>query len=366
MFKASNVISVTMPQLAFIINQHNYKEVLICGLRQSGRTCMTRLMADLLRHANPFWEAVAPEESEGMCSREASERLIVKQGNEQATIQTTAGIAVGGRTVRQADLMEAQLDCPPEQLRLMLHTPREFTGIKTGASFVFATINQVRYYSVVSFDGEGEIPCYTLHGTPGAYDADRIAGDLYASDNKDDVTVLLEIIHEGFRMRSQIAGFTHARTNPTDAPIQLIAEQLPQAYADYMLSKNTLVPEYQALMRHKPEPIHFTRTGPSRKEAHAFAALIADIAHVNVLQQPELDERYIIAGIKMTKVNDHGAYLRYIDRNNPDDEVMAQFISGENEEAVYRTAHWASMYLSVMFEVPRQLFGHDIVSIGSL
>lgn len=366
MLQTSNVIPVSLPQLAFIINQQGYKEVLICGLRQSGRTSMTRLLADLLRYSNPLWEAVAPEEPGEVRSRETSEPLAVKQGPLMEALPKIAELPLSDMHVRQADLMEARLPCPDGQLRVMLHTSREYTDVKNGPSFVFVTINGLRYYAVAVFNGEGDVPSYTLNGAPGAFESDRVSDELYKKSSKDDVDTLLQTIHESFRMRSQIIRFSQMRTGGEDALVTLLAEELPQAYADHMLTTNTLAPEYQALLRRKPEPIHFTRTGPGTKEANDFAVLLTDISQVKIIQQPKLDDCYVIASVKMTKINDHGAYLRYVHRDNPKDELIHHFISGESESAVYRVAHWASLHLSVMFEVPRKLFGQDVLTIGSL
>lgn len=363
---ASNLIPVSLHQLAYIINQRGVTEVVVCGLRQSGRTGLTRVLAQVLASFNPLWEAVAPEELIEAESMDTNRKLEAAVLGDVFEVPTVTRLNTTGHVVRQGELREAETPLPEGTLRLMLDTRRPHFGAQLGNSAIFVTLDGLCYHAGIGFDGTGEVPRYLLQGAPTWVNSSQLAQDLMAADRKNDLDMFFEFQHAGYINHLDLLRFGEPTEWPEGLEVVDIQRKVPVEWKQHMLTFNLLHPVYDAIRQAKKKPIPFQVTGHDAKKVNEVAAILSDMARLNLHPQPLKDDGYVVQKVVVGNHPQYSAFIRYVNPKDTNDTYEHIFVSSPNEMAVYQAALLASNRLSVMLEVPRKMFGHDVLTIGSL
>lgn len=365
-FPATNLIPVSLHQLAYIINQRGASEVVVCGLRQSGRTGITRVLAELLSYHNPLWEAVAPEEPIGLTSAESVQKLEVMELGKILEVRPVSVIGSSGFSVRQGELREALEPLPENTLRIMIETRTPPGDNKCGNTALFVTIDGLCYYTGVGYDRHEEVPRYVIQGVPTRMGVSVLEQDLRGSERKNDLEMFFVYLHAGFVQQLNLTLFGGGADWPDDAKVEELPKEMPVEWREHILARNTPHPVYDAIRHAKKKPIPFQITGHSAKKVNEVAAMLSDMAKLNLHPQPLKDDGYVVQKVVMGSHPQYSAFVRYVNPKDAKDTYEHIFVSSPNELAVYQAAQLASNRLSVMLEMPRKLFGQDVLTIGSL
>ena len=365
-FPAVNLIPVSLHQLAYIINQRGASEVVICGLRQSGRTGITRVLAKLLTHHNPLWEAVAPEEPIGLTSVESSQKLEVMELGEIFEAPPVSVIGSTGFSVRQGELREALEPLPENTLRIMIDTRTPAGDNKSGNTAMFVTIDGLCYHTGVGYDYHEEVPRYMIQGAPTWMGSSVLEQDLRGSERKSDLEMFFTYLHAGFVQQLNLTLFGGGADWPDGVKVEELPKEMLAEWREHILACNTLHPVYQTVRQAKPKPLSFQPCGVESYKADEAVAEIKEMAALTFYPQAGKEDGYLARRVAVKTDDGFTVVITYIDPKDSTksyDQVVAH---GDDEKAAYRVGQFLSQRLAVMLEMPQKMFGHNIVTLGSL
>lgn len=365
-FPATNLIPVSTQQLAFIINQRGVNEVVVCGLRQSGRTGITRVLAKLLSFHNPLWEAVAPEEPIGLTSVESAQKLEGMEYGEIFEIPPVSVIGSTGFSVRQADLRECLEPLPENTLRVMIETRPVPGDKKSGNTAMFVTIDGLCYHAGAGYYGNEEIPRYILQGAPTWMGSEVLAQNLRDGEHKSDLEMFFTYLHVGFVQQLNITLFGGGAEWPEGVKVEELPEQMPAEWRDHLLTHNTLHPVYDAVRQARPKPLTFQPTGVESYKADEAVAEIKAMAAMTFYPQAGKEDGYLVRRVSVRNDDGFTVVITYANPKNVTDTYEQLIAHSDDEVAAYRVGQFLSQRLAVMLDMPQKMFGQNIVTIGSL
>lgn len=365
-FPATNLIPVSLHQLAYIINQRGASEVVICGLRQSGRTGITRVLAELLSYHNQLWEAVAPEEPIGLTSAESAQKLEVMEFGKILEVRPVSVIGSTGFSVRQGELREALEPLPENTLRIMIDTRTPAGNSKSGNTALFVTIDGLCYYTGVGYDQHEEVPRYMIQGAPTWMGISVLEQNLRSSERKNDLEMFFVYLHAGFVQQLNLTLFGGGADWSDGVKVEELPKEMSVEWREHILTHNTLHPVYDAVRQAKPKPLTFQPVGVESRAADEAITEIKEMAALTFYQQAGKEDGYLARRVAVKTDDGFSVVITYIDPKDSTKSYDQVAAFGDNEAAAYHVGQFLSQRLAVMLDMPQKLFGQNIVTLGSL
>lgn len=364
-FPATNLISVSLQQLAYIINQRGVNEVVVCGLRQSGRTGITRVLAKLMSYHNPLWEAAAPEEPIGLTSAESAQKLELMELGEIHELPPVAVIPSTGFSVRQGDLRDCLGRLPENTLRVMIDTRTPPNVNKAGNTALFVTIDGLCYHSGIGYDHHEEVPRYILQGAPTWMVSSQLEQNLRGY-RKSDLETYFNFLHAGFVHQLNLSLFGGGADWPEGVKVEELPKEIPAEWRDHILTHNTLHPVYVAICQAKPKPLTFLPAGVESYKADEAVAELKAMAEVTFYPQAGKEDGYLAHRVSVKTDDGFTVVITYVNPKDVSDAYEQVVAQGDDELSAYRVGQFLAQRLAVRLEMPQKLFGQNILTIGSL